>query len=171
MSNFSDALDRQIWTLVGEPTVKETILTVRSHVRCRSHLAVLADPAWSRRVGERQRGAIRRWVEHAASGGRVSDHECSLLLALPVDRRSPHRVEGGDVVVTKDHVFIGYYDKSDYRNQITARTNKKAIKIIKELIKKKEVIPIELIKLIDSFNAIISAVGIVPASNFQAPFA
>jgi len=64
------------------------------------------------------------------------------VIKLP---KSVH-IEGGDVVVTKDHVFIGYYDKSDYRNQITARTNKKAIKIIKELIKKKEVIPIELIK-------------------------
>ncbi len=64
------------------------------------------------------------------------------VIKLP---KSAH-IEGGDVVVTKDHVFIGYYDKSDYRNQITARTNKKAIKIIKDLIKKKEVIPIELIK-------------------------
>ncbi len=64
------------------------------------------------------------------------------VIKLP---KSVH-IEGGDVVVTKDHVFIGYYDKSDYRNQITARTNKKAIKIIKDSIKKKEVIPIELIK-------------------------
>ncbi len=64
------------------------------------------------------------------------------VIKLP---KSAH-IEGGDVVVTKDHVFIGYYDKSDYRNQITARTNKKAIKIIKDSIKKKEVIPIELIK-------------------------
>ena len=64
------------------------------------------------------------------------------VIKLP---KSAH-IEGGDVVVTKDHVFIGYYDKSDYKNQITARTNKKAIKIIKDSIKKKEVIPIELIK-------------------------
>ena len=60
--------------------------------------------------------------------------------------RKSAQIEGGDVVVTKDYVFIGYYDKIDYKNQITARTNKKAIKIIKNLIKKKEVFPIELIK-------------------------
>ena len=64
------------------------------------------------------------------------------VIKLP---KSAH-IEGGDVIVTKDHVFIGYYNKDDYKNQITARTNKKAIKIIKDSIKKKEVIPIELIK-------------------------
>ena len=64
------------------------------------------------------------------------------VIKLP---KSAH-VEGGDVVVTKDSVFIGYYNKKDYRNQITARTNKKAIKILKELIQGKEVFPIELIK-------------------------
>lgn len=64
------------------------------------------------------------------------------VIKLP---KSAH-IEGGDVVVTKEHVFIGYYDKNDYKNQITARTNKKAIKIIKDLIKNKEVFPIGLIK-------------------------
>ena len=64
------------------------------------------------------------------------------VIKLP---KSAH-IEGGDVVVTKDYVFIGYYNKKDYRNQITARTNRKAIRIVKELIKGKEVFPIELIK-------------------------
>ena len=40
------------------------------------------------------------------------------VIKLP---KSAH-IEGGDVVVTKDYVFIGYYDKIDYKNQITART-------------------------------------------------
>ena len=64
------------------------------------------------------------------------------VIKLP---KSAH-IEGGDVVVTKEHVFIGYYNKKDYKNQITARTNKKAIRIIKQLVKNKEVFPIELIK-------------------------
>ena len=74
------------------------------------------------------------------------------VIKLP---KSAH-IEGGDVVVTEDHVFIGYYDKNDYKSQITARTNKKAIKMIKELIKKKEVFPIELIKssITPSLNAL-----------------
>ncbi len=74
------------------------------------------------------------------------------VIKLP---KSAH-IEGGDVVVTEDHVFIGYYDKNDYKSQITARTNKKAIKMMKELIKKKEVFPIELIKssITPSLNAL-----------------
>ena len=64
------------------------------------------------------------------------------VIKLP---KSAH-IEGGDVIVTKDHVFIGYYNKYDYKNQITARTNKKAIRTLKELVKNKEVFPIELIK-------------------------
>ncbi len=64
------------------------------------------------------------------------------VIKLP---KSAH-IEGGDVIVTKEHVFVGYYNKNDYKNQITARTNKKAIKMLKELIKKKEIFPIELIK-------------------------
>ena len=62
------------------------------------------------------------------------------------DRPKSAHIEGGDVIVTKDHVFIGYYNKYDYKNQITARTNKKAIRTLKELVKNKEVFPIELIK-------------------------
>ena len=80
--------------------------------------------------------------EKELNGLRTLLNNIKNVIKLP---KSAH-IEGGDVVVTKDHVFIGYYDKSDYRNQITARTNKKAIKIIKDSIKKKEVIPIELIK-------------------------
>ena len=80
--------------------------------------------------------------EKELNGLRTLLNNIKNVIKLP---KSAH-IEGGDVVVTKDHVFIGYYDKSDYKNQITARTNKKAIKIIKDSIKKKQVIPIELIK-------------------------
>ena len=55
-------------------------------------------------------------------------------------------IEGGDVVVHKEYVFVGYYGKNDYKNQITARTNKKAIKIIRDKLKNKKIFPIELIK-------------------------
>ena len=64
------------------------------------------------------------------------------IVRLP---KSAH-IEGGDVVVDKNHVFIGYYGKNDYKNQITARTNKKAIRIIRDKLKNKEIFPIELIK-------------------------
>ncbi len=65
-------------------------------------------------------------------------------------------IEGGDVVVHKEYVFVGYYGKNDYKNQITARTNKKAIKIIRDKLKNKKIFPIELIKssLRPSLNAL-----------------
>ena len=53
------------------------------------------------------------------------------IVKLP---KSAH-IEGGDVVVDKEYVFVGYYGKNDYKNQITARTNKKAIKIIRDKLK------------------------------------
>jgi len=64
------------------------------------------------------------------------------IVRLP---KSAH-IEGGDVVVDRDHVFIGYYGQNDYKNQITARTNKKAIRIIRDKLTNKEIFPVELIK-------------------------
>jgi len=55
-------------------------------------------------------------------------------------------IEGGDVVLDKDHIFIGYYGQKDYKNQITARTNKKAIKLIRSFFPNKKTIPLEIIK-------------------------
>ena len=55
-------------------------------------------------------------------------------------------IEGGDVVLDNDHIFIGYYGQKDYKNQITARTNKRAIKLIRSFFPKKKTIPLEIIK-------------------------
>ena len=64
------------------------------------------------------------------------------VIKLPKDAH----IEGGDVVLDDDNIFIGYYGQKDYKNQITARTNKKAIKLIKNHFPNKNVIPLELIK-------------------------
>src|SRR5690606_25193754 len=32
-------------------------------------------------------------------------------------------IEGGDVMLWKDHIFVGTYKGSDYKDYITARTN------------------------------------------------
>ena len=55
-------------------------------------------------------------------------------------------VEGGDVVLDDGHIFIGYYGQKDYKNQITARTNKKAIKLIRKHFPNKKTVPLEIIK-------------------------
>ena len=55
-------------------------------------------------------------------------------------------IEGGDVILHNDYIFIGTYDGDDYSNFKTARTNYKAIKFLKEKFTEKKIIPFDLIK-------------------------
>lgn len=55
-------------------------------------------------------------------------------------------VEGGDVIVWNDHVFIGTYKGSDYKDYITARTNTQGVDFIKELFPNKIVKEFDLVK-------------------------
>lgn len=55
-------------------------------------------------------------------------------------------VEGGDVIVWNDFLFIGTCHSEDYRNFKTARTNEYAIEILKEYFPKKRIIDLDLKK-------------------------
>ncbi len=55
-------------------------------------------------------------------------------------------VEGGDVIVWNDFLFIGTCFSEDYRNFKTARTNEYAINILKEYFPKKRILDFELNK-------------------------
>lgn len=55
-------------------------------------------------------------------------------------------IEGGDVIVHNDKVFIGTYSEDDYSSFITARTNKESIDYLKKIITDKEIIPIDIKK-------------------------
>ena len=55
-------------------------------------------------------------------------------------------IEGGDVIVHNDKVFIGTYSEEDYPSLITARTNNKSIDYLKRIINNKEIIPIDIKK-------------------------
>lgn len=55
-------------------------------------------------------------------------------------------VEGGDVVLNGDVVFVGTYTQFDYSQKKTARTNAYAISFLKELFPNKTFIPLELKK-------------------------
>lgn len=55
-------------------------------------------------------------------------------------------VEGGDVVLYGDTVFIGTYTSGDYPDFKTARTNSYAIEFLKELFPHKTFIPLDLEK-------------------------
>lgn len=55
-------------------------------------------------------------------------------------------IEGGDVMVWNDFIFIGTCFSEDYRNFKTARTNEYAINILKEYLPKKRILDFELKK-------------------------
>ena len=55
-------------------------------------------------------------------------------------------VEGGDVVLYNDIVFLGVYTGDDYSQLKTARTNLYAFNFLKELFPEKNIIPIEVKK-------------------------
>lgn len=55
-------------------------------------------------------------------------------------------IEGGDVMLWNDHIFIGTYKGSDYSSYITARTNMFGVNYIKELFPNKIVKEFDLVK-------------------------
>lgn len=55
-------------------------------------------------------------------------------------------IEGGDVMVWNNHIFIGTYKGSDYRDYITARTNIEGVNYIKEQFPNKIVKEFDLVK-------------------------
>ena len=55
-------------------------------------------------------------------------------------------IEGGDIIVHNDKVFIGTYSEEDYPSLITARTNNESIDYLKRIINNKEIIPIDIRK-------------------------
>jgi N-dimethylarginine dimethylaminohydrolase len=55
-------------------------------------------------------------------------------------------VEGGDVMLWKDHILVGVYKGKDYKNHITARTNMEAVSFLRELFPNKTVKEFDLVK-------------------------
>jgi N-dimethylarginine dimethylaminohydrolase len=64
------------------------------------------------------------------------------IIKLPIECH----VEGGDVMLWNDYIFVGTYSGSDYPNYITARTNMDAVIAIQELFPNKTVKAFELRK-------------------------
>ncbi|SHG27662.1 N-Dimethylarginine dimethylaminohydrolase [Flavobacterium segetis] len=55
-------------------------------------------------------------------------------------------IEGGDVMLWNEYIFIGTYKGSDYKDYITARTNKEGVQYIKNLFPDKIVKDFDLVK-------------------------
>lgn len=62
-------------------------------------------------------------------------------------------IEGGDVMLADDHIFIGTYRGRDYADYIIARTNMLAVGMIQELFPRKKVMSFDLRKSnTDAYN-------------------
>ncbi|PNQ75411.1 amidinotransferase [Hanstruepera neustonica] len=55
-------------------------------------------------------------------------------------------IEGGDVMLWNDHIFIGTYKGSDYKSYITARTNMEGVQWVKDHFPNKTVKEFDLVK-------------------------
>ena len=55
-------------------------------------------------------------------------------------------IEGGDVMLWNNHIFIGTYKGSDYKDYITARTNMAGVNYIKDLFPNKIIKEFDLVK-------------------------
>ena len=55
-------------------------------------------------------------------------------------------VEGGDVILYKDYIFVGQYDFPDYRSVKTARTNRLALDYLRMIFPERNIIPLNLLK-------------------------
>jgi len=55
-------------------------------------------------------------------------------------------VEGGDVVLYGDYIFLGQYDFPDYRQVKTARTNRLALDYLRMIFPHKSIVPLNLLK-------------------------
>jgi N-dimethylarginine dimethylaminohydrolase len=55
-------------------------------------------------------------------------------------------IEGGDVMLWNDYIFIGTYKGSDYKDYITARTNTQGVQYIRDLFPNKIVKEFDLVK-------------------------
>ena len=64
------------------------------------------------------------------------------IIKLPEDAH----VEGGDVMLHDNHIFVGTFYGKDYPDYITARTNTKAVEYLKELFPQKKVVSFNLRK-------------------------
>jgi N-dimethylarginine dimethylaminohydrolase len=87
-------------------------------------------------------------------------------------------IEGGDVMLWNDYIFVGTYKGSDYKDYITARTNWQGVNYIKELFPHKIVKEFDLVKskieprdnalhLDCCFQPVGNSMGIIYKSGFR----
>ena len=56
------------------------------------------------------------------------------------------RIEGGDVIIDNNYIFVGYSEKEDFEKYIVSRTNKEGVCFLQDIFPEKNVIGFELNK-------------------------
>lgn len=70
-----------------------------------------------------------------------------------VAAKNDEHIEGGDVILWRDYIFVGVYSETDYPNMITARTNRAGVRFIEKLFPHKKVKAFDLVKSnTDAYN-------------------
>ena len=83
-----------------------------------------------------------RELEYKAINNIISKIDSNNIIVLPEECH----VEGGDVMLWNDYIFVGTYSGKDYPNYITARTNREAVLALRELFPEKIIKSFELRK-------------------------
>ena len=83
-----------------------------------------------------------RAKEFSAIKGVLNKISSENIIELPDDCH----IEGGDVILHNDYIFIGVYNRPDYSNLKTARTNYFAIEVLKTIFPQKKIKALELKK-------------------------
>ena len=83
-----------------------------------------------------------RELEYKAINNIISKIDSNNIIVLPEECH----VEGGDVMLWNDYIFVGTYSGKDYPNYITARTNREAVLALQELFPEKIIKSFELRK-------------------------
>jgi N-dimethylarginine dimethylaminohydrolase len=88
------------------------------------------------------------------------------------------RMEGGDVMPWKDHIFVGYSKKEDFEEYVVARTNEEGLDFLRSAFPNKQVVGFELNKSDDNprenalhldccFQPIGTSMGIIYPGGFK----
>jgi len=72
----------------------------------------------------------------------IDQMDSTKVVRPPVDVH----IEGGDVMLWNDYIFVGTYKGSDYASYVTARTNSQGVEFLKDLFPNKVVKDFDLVK-------------------------
>lgn len=131
IQNFSDILEKY-----GVEVLQPEVIQDYNQIFVRDLGFVIEDKLFKSNMIE------QRSVEWQGLESILQTLNSKNIIAMSDDKH----IEGGDVILWRDYIFIGTYTGSDYSQQITARTNLAAVEYLQHTFPHKKVMPFNLIK-------------------------